>query len=86
MAVSKYSKRPEVVDALMYNGANYQEILDFAAGAAVYEDNVLYLVVAKGQVNPPIVEKDYWVLKDFGDKYSIFGSDFLDYYKPGGGP
>ena len=82
MAVSKYSKKPEVVDAVQYDGTNSQEVLDFAPGVAVFEDEKLKLMEGPGYEVPV----DSWVLKDFGGLYSVFGSNFLDYYRPGGGP
>jgi hypothetical protein len=83
MAATKYSKRPEMVDALQYIGTNLQEVLNFAPGVSTVKDGVLYVVTLAGQC---VVANNWWILKDVGDVYSIFGPNFLDYYKPGGGP
>jgi hypothetical protein len=79
MAVKKYSKKPEIVEAVEYLGNNQQEILDFCSEAVWNETQKVLFIGAMP------ISVGQWVAKDEGDHFSI-KSDFLTYYKPGGGP
>lgn len=58
----KYEKRPVVIDAIQYTGDNYEEIIVFTMGNAIYDikDTVLRIKTLEGEMT---VNKGDFIIK-----------------------
>jgi threonyl-tRNA synthetase len=70
-----YTKKPEVYEAVQYDGTNYQEVLDFCPGECAYETGKLTFRLMT-------VASTDWILKDRADLYQMMtNTNFNNYFQ-----
>lgn len=74
----KYPRKPDVVEAVQYDGTNAQEIITLCPSVVQEEDGVLT------HMEIPIVV-GAWMTKDLGGNFLIYSEEqFPKYYNIGG--
>ena len=80
--MSKFRKKPVVVDAVQFDGGNYQEIMDFVDNRSLTftELQTPKIMTLEGEM---IVNNDDWIIRGVrGEFYPCKPDIFEDTYEP----
>lgn len=73
--MAKYRKKPVVIDAVQFNGENFEEIISFTKGNAVHQKNIGS--DENGNGHPQLYEKITITTIHQGQKVDLVKGDFV---------
>ena len=75
--MTKYRKKPVVIEAVQYTGLNKREIFDFTGGIVniSIEENTIKIRTLEGLMN---VSKDDWVIKGIQNEFYPIKPDIFE--------
>lgn len=75
--ISKYVKRPIIVEAIQYNGDNFEELANFSNNKVFVEDGWLYCMTLEGNMKAKNKAGDY-LIKGIQGEFYICEKDIFE--------
>ena len=72
--MSKFRKKPVIVDAVQWNGKNIDEILSFAS-SSTYRDSNIYIQTLEGEM---LANQSDWIIKGVNGEFYPCKSDIFE--------